>query len=80
MARTLTASSPVPKAGPAIHSRFSGLVALARRGSFREYQMTERKTLFRRVFDSMIEGRTKQAQRHITEYLRAYPVRDEWRR
>lgn len=32
--------------------------------------MTERKTLFRRVYDSMIEGRTQQAQRMITEYLR----------
>jgi hypothetical protein len=41
--------------------------------------MTERKTLFRRVFESMIEGRTRQAQRHVTEYLRAYPVRNEWR-
>jgi len=42
--------------------------------------MTERKTLFRRVFESMIDGRTRQAQRHITEYLRAHPVKDEWRR
>lgn len=42
--------------------------------------MKERQTLFRRVFESMIEGRTKQAQRHINEYLRAYPVKDEWRR
>lgn len=42
--------------------------------------MQERTTLFRRVFESMIEGRTRQAQRHITEYLRARPVKDEWRR
>ena len=40
--------------------------------------MTERKALFRRVFEAMIEGRTKQAQRHINEYLRAYPVKNEW--
>lgn len=32
--------------------------------------MTERKTLFRRVYDSMIEGRTHEAQRMITEYLK----------
>lgn len=43
--------------------------------------MTERKRLFRRVFESMIEGRTKLAQRHITEYLRARPaLKVEWRR
>jgi hypothetical protein len=32
--------------------------------------MTERQNLFRRVFESMIEGRTQQAQRFITEYLK----------
>jgi outer membrane protein assembly factor BamD (BamD/ComL family) len=42
--------------------------------------MKERKTLFRRVFESMIEGRTTQAQRNINEYLRAYPEKNEWRR
>lgn len=36
--------------------------------------MTERKALFRRVYDSMIEGRTRQAQRMITEYLRTHPI------
>lgn len=41
--------------------------------------MKERKTLFRRVFESMMAGRTKQAQRHINEYLRARPVESEWR-
>ena len=34
--------------------------------------MTEKKTLFRRVFDAIIEGRSAQAQRHIDEYLRAH--------
>jgi hypothetical protein len=37
-----------------------------------------RKTLFRRVLDSMIEGRTRQAERYIEEYLkhhRLLPVR-----
>ena len=33
--------------------------------------MNDRKTLFRRVFDSMIERRTNEAQRHISEYLKA---------
>lgn len=33
--------------------------------------MNDRKTLFRRVFESMIERRTNEAQRHITEYLKA---------
>jgi DNA-binding FadR family transcriptional regulator len=30
-----------------------------------------RKTLFRRLYDAIIEGRRAQAQRHIEEYLRA---------
>lgn len=34
--------------------------------------MNERKTLFRRVFESMMEGRTQAAQRYITEYLKAH--------
>ena len=41
--------------------------------------MTERKSLFRRVYDSMIEGRTQQAQRMITEYLRTHPILAERR-
>ena len=32
--------------------------------------MTEPKRLFRRVFESMMEGRTREAQRYITEYLK----------
>lgn len=32
--------------------------------------MTERKRLFRRVFDSMVESRSQAAQRYIAEYLR----------
>ena len=32
--------------------------------------MTERKRLFRRVFESMMEGRSREAQRYITEYLK----------
>ena len=32
--------------------------------------MTEKKTLFRRVFEAMIEGREAHAQRFIEEYLR----------
>ncbi len=79
MARTLTEAGGPQKPHPTIHSRFSAPMALARRGSLRENKMTERKTLFRRVFESMIEGRARQAQRHITEYLRANPVRNEWR-
>lgn len=38
--------------------------------------MNDRKTLFRRVFDSMIERRTNEAQRHITEYLKARQPND----
>jgi hypothetical protein len=34
--------------------------------------MIEKKNLFRRVFDAIIEGRSAQAQRHIEEYLRAH--------
>ena len=33
--------------------------------------MTERKRLFRRVFESMMEGRSRAAQRYIAEYLKA---------
>ncbi|OEO29748.1 hypothetical protein VW23_024345 [Devosia insulae DS-56] len=79
MARTLTEEGGAQKPGRTIHSRFSGRVALARRGSLRENKMTERKTLFRRVFESMIEGRTRQAQRYISQYLHANPTRNEWR-
>ena len=32
--------------------------------------MTERKRLLRRVFESMVEGRSRAAQRYITEYLK----------
>jgi len=32
--------------------------------------MIERKTLFRRVFEALIEGRSLQAQRLINEYLK----------
>jgi hypothetical protein len=31
--------------------------------------MDDRKSLFRRVFDTMIEGRSQQAQRYIDAYL-----------
>ena len=32
--------------------------------------MTEKKKLFRRVFDALIEGRTQQAQRYIDRYVK----------
>lgn len=41
--------------------------------------MRANKTLFRRVYDAMIGGRTRQAQRHIAEYLKTHPLRDERR-
>ena len=79
MARTLTEQIRLPKPRPAFipgsAARWHWLA-----GAPKEHQMKERKTLFRRVFESMIEGRTKLAQRHINEYLRAYPVKNEWRR
>jgi hypothetical protein len=34
--------------------------------------MTEKKKLFRRIFDAMIEGREAHAQRFIEEYLRQH--------
>jgi hypothetical protein len=34
--------------------------------------MTEKKNLFRRVFDAIIEGRSAQAQKHIDDYLQAH--------
>jgi len=42
--------------------------------------MTERKRLFRRVFESMMEGRSRQAQRYITEYLKARTELESQRR
>jgi len=41
--------------------------------------MKHRKTLFRRVLKSMTEGRARQAQRHITEFLKTRPLPNEWR-
>jgi len=32
----------------------------------------EKKPLFRRMLDSMIEGRARQAQRYVDEYVRAH--------
>jgi DNA-binding FadR family transcriptional regulator len=34
--------------------------------------MTEKKKLFRRIFDAMIEGREAHAQRFIEEHLRQH--------
>lgn len=30
--------------------------------------MTEKKKLFRRIFDAIVEGRTRQAQRYVEAY------------
>lgn len=38
--------------------------------------MSEEKTLFRRVYEAMMEGRTRQANRHIVQYLKTHPLRD----
>lgn len=32
----------------------------------------KKKTLFRRVFESMVEGRASRAQRYIDEYLKSH--------
>jgi hypothetical protein len=78
MRRTLTERSRVPKPS-AVHSTFSAGRAFASPGLQGSIVMTERKRLFRRVFESMIEGRARQAQRYITEYLKNRPVETEWR-
>jgi hypothetical protein len=35
--------------------------------------MTEQKTLFRRAFDALIEGRSRQAERIVSDYMRKHP-------
>jgi hypothetical protein len=40
-------------------------------GVIEVHTMTDKKTLFRRVYDAIIEGRSAQAQRRIQQYLRA---------
>lgn len=35
--------------------------------------MTEQKTIFRRVLDALVEGRSRQAQRYVDDYLRSHP-------
>lgn len=37
--------------------------------------MTEKKKLFRRMFDAIIEGRTRQAQRYVDAYRAAHEPR-----
>ena len=38
--------------------------------------MTEKKKLFRRMFDAIMEGRTRQAQRYVEAYRAAHePLR-----
>lgn len=34
--------------------------------------MSEKKKLFRRVFDAIVEGRSRQAQRYVDEYRRTH--------
>lgn len=34
--------------------------------------MTEKKKLFRRMFDAIVEGRTRQAQRYVDAYRAAH--------
>ena len=41
--------------------------------------MREHKSLFRVVYDSLIEGREREAQRAIREYLKHRTPRPEWR-
>ncbi len=41
--------------------------------------MIEKKNLFRRVFDAIVEGRSAQAQRHIEEYLRTHGTEQQSR-
>lgn len=36
--------------------------------------MTEKKAIFRRVLDSMIDARTKQAERYVERYARQYGI------
>jgi hypothetical protein len=35
--------------------------------------MTEQKTIFRRVLDALVDGRTRQAQRYVNDYVRNHP-------
>jgi hypothetical protein len=51
---------------PGVHPLFSAIQTIGAPG----VTTMTKKHLFRRVFDSMIEGRRKEAQRHIDAYLR----------
>lgn len=79
MARTLTEAIGVPKPAGARSFPVQGGRGISSPGLRRSIEMKERKTLFRRVFESMIEGRTQQAQRYITEYLKTHPADSERR-
>lgn len=35
--------------------------------------MTEQKTIFRRALDAIIDGRSRQAQRYVDEFMRSRP-------
>lgn len=39
--------------------------------------MRETKSLFRRVYDAVVDGRTGEAQREIAQYLKTHPLREE---
>lgn len=60
------ADCPISVASDGVHRPFS---RTAPNASAKEIGMT-RKTLFRRVLDSLVEGRSRQAQRYIDQYLR----------
>jgi hypothetical protein len=36
--------------------------------------MSEKKRLFRRVLDAMVQGRSRQAQRYVDSYLRDHNI------
>lgn len=49
-----------------------GLMAAQGRGAARGLEMTEKKKLFRRVLEAIIEGRSRQAQRYVDAYTRGH--------
>lgn len=40
-----------------------------------DLEMTGKKTLFRRVLDAIVEGRSRQAQRYVDVYIKGHNLR-----
>jgi len=51
------------------------LMAASSGGAARRPEMTEKKKLFRRVLDAIVEGRSRQAQHYVDLYTKGHDLR-----